>query len=309
MYRSVLILLLVVIASSSVTAGELTNQGPDGVLFHDAATGLYWIDPIVFSESARATTDAFASGVPSWSYATSTQIQALVGSAVTGGLTLEDVMGTRLSTATGPRWTGFCEGTIPDGWLLEATISPYDAITIQSSQANTAAFPHGAWMTCAVDPLALARLDPLDSAEYPYFQDTATGLYWWDPGVFTGMSRAEIDTWLLANTDWRWASAAEIMALQGKFTENDVPLTSVLGPATATVGSGISRWLGYYEQTDQPDGILLQTGSIAELPFITVYSTQSNAESFNPGAWLVSDDEPTPVQNMSLGAVKAMYRN
>ena len=309
MFRSVLMLLLAVTISSAATAGELTDQGPGGVLFHDAATGLYWIDPIVFSESARVTTDAFAGGAPDWSYATSTQIQALVGSAVTGGATLEDVMGTRLTTAAGPRWTGFFEGTSPDGWLLEATIPPYDAITIQSSQANTAAFPHGAWMTCAVDPLAQPRLDPLDSAEYPYFRDTATGLYWWDPGVFVGMSRAEVDTWLLANTDWRWATAAEIAALQGKFTVGDVPLTSVLGPATSIAGSGISRWLGYYDQTSQPDGILLQSGSVAELPFITVYSTQASAASFNPGAWLVSDDEPTPVRTTTLGGLKAMYRN
>ena len=86
----------------------------------------------------------------------------------------------------------------------------------------------------------------------------------------------------------------------------DVPLTEVLGPFQFAAGYGEGRWIGYYEAIE-PNGMLVQNGYLAATPFLTTAGTQGGVESWNPGAWIVSDDNPTPVSERSLGDVKAMF--
>ncbi len=309
LFPFVLLLLLAGGTAAPVRAGELTDHGPGGLCFHDADSGLYWFDPVVFQEWARETVDAFAGASTVWQWATSTQIDALVGQTSPGGQTLEDVMGGRQSTLGdgSPRWLGFYAETSPqDGWLVQAYGDP-TTISSSSGQGGTAGLTHGAWLVAATDPLLAPRIEDYgDNGEF--FVDHATSCYWMDPVHFVGMTRTEIEAWLVANPDWRWASQAEILALSGRLTVGDVPLTDVMGAAQYMATGDIPRWIGYYDLGGETQGINLQAGGLTALPFPGQFSTQGSVAAWNPGAWILTESEPAPAVQQTLGGIKTLYR-
>ncbi len=138
-----------------------------------------------------------------------------------------------------------------------------------------------------------------------YFHDLGTDLYWCDPATFVGQTRDQVVDWLAAHAAWRWATAAEVYALLGKMSADDGLLTAVLGAAQFTIGNGGPRWIGYYAQATAPDGLLLESSFAPSFHLLTAGGTQGGVAGWNPGAWVVSDVDPTPVETTTWGAVKA----
>lgn len=309
-WNPTLILMLLAVAPLA-QAAEVTNHGAHGEFFHDAESGLYWLDPGLFAGQARASLDLLPLHSDLWDWATSAQVEALVGRTAPAGVTLEAVLGPRQFTLGngGPRWIGYhADPGAPDGWLLESSDAPeFRTATSAGSQGGAAAWNAGAWLVAAGDPVAAPRLVDLgDGSEY--FRDLGTGLFWCDPATFVGQTRAQVEAWLVAHPDWRWATAAEVNGLLGKLASGDGLLTGVMGAPQFTLGNGGPRWLGYYDQAAQPDGLLLESSFASSFHLLTGGGTQAGVETWNPGAWVVSDVDPTPVESTSWGSLKAGYR-
>lgn len=304
---STMLILALLLCSGAASAADLQNHGPGGEYFHDPDSGLTWFDPAAFVGLTRAAAEYIDLYSPNWSWAASAQIDGLLGRTSPAGTPLIDVMGPHQVSIGGYRWVGFYAESIPDGWLVQTTNSPdFDTITDTSFQSNAASLNPGAWFVSTSDPVAAPRLEDLgDLGEY--FLDHATELYWYDPEHFVGMSREEVATWLLANPQWRWATMAEVFGLLCRHTVGDVPLEEVLGARQYTAGSDQPRWLGYYAQDTAPDGLLLQCGYGPPFTIATLGSTQANAAAWNPGAWLVSELDPTPVAARTWSEVKKLF--
>jgi len=294
------------LAVPAARAADLVDLGPHGEFFHDPDSGLYWFDPAVFAGQSRASAgliDAYCAG---WSWATSAQVDGLLGRTSPVGTPLADVMGPGQVPIGGVRWLGFYAEPDPDGWLAQTTNDPaYDTITDTGSQSGAAALNPGAWFVATTDPVAAPRLENLGTGG-EYCLDQATGLYWYDPEHFVGFSRAEGADWLAAHPSWRWATAAEVFGLLCRLTAGDVPLVEVLGEPQYWAGDQ-PRWIGYYAQETEPDGVLLQCGYGPPFELATSGSTQANVAGWNPGAWLVTEDDPTPVEPRSWSGVKRLF--
>jgi len=308
-----LILSLAFILAMPATAGELSDHGPDGIMFQDDETGFTWFDPTVFLDISRAHAELFITASPVWRWATEPEIISLIGSTGIEGAALETIMGPRTSTigGGGPRWTAFFAGTTPaDGALAQSSDDPdFNLISSTGTQSATYSMDHGAWMVATVDPVVQPRLDHLGSADVPYFFDEESSLYWQDPVTFEDMDRADIQSWIDANSDWRWATVDEVKGLLGKLTVGNVAPVDVLGAGQFNSGPGIVRWIGYCDGIAVTSAATLQMSNGAVLPLITIYSEQANAASWHPGAWIVSEVNPTPVTPNSLSKVKSMFRD
>jgi hypothetical protein len=310
--RRLCVLALLFLASMPrAAAAVVTDHSVYGEYFYDVESGLYWFDPGVFAGQPRATIDHLAEFSTVWHWATSAQVDALVGRMAPDGIALEAVMGPRQFTVGngGPRWIAYhADAGEPNGWLVESTDEPdFRTVTGSGFQGGAENWNAGAWLVAVTDPVVAPRLQNLGDAG-EYFRDLGTGLYWCDPATFVGQTREQIGDWLLAHPDWRWATAAEVYALLGKASMGNSLLTDVLGAAQFTIGNGGPRWIGYYDQATQPDGLLLESSLAPSFHLLTVGDTQSGVTSWNPGAWVVSDVDPTPVEATTWGAVKAGYR-
>lgn len=306
------VLALILLASPPrAQTTDLANHGAQSEYFYDAQTGLYWFDPAVFATQPRVIIDLLPQHSAVWDWATSAQIDALVGRTTPAGLTLEAVIGLRQFTIGngGPRWIGFHAGTgEPNGWLIQSEDEPdFRTVSASGPQSSAETWNAGAWLVATSDPVAAPRLVNLGIAGEE-FHDLGTDLYWRDPAVFVGQTRDQIVDWLTAHPKWRWATAAEVYTLLGKMSADDGLLTAVLGAPQFTVGAGGPRWVGYYAQSTQPDGILLQSDIDPTFHLLTAAGTQAGVASWNPGAWVVSDVDPTPVDAMTWGAVKREFR-
>jgi hypothetical protein len=290
---------------------ELENCGHYGEYFHDTVSGLYWVDPEVFYGGYRTSLDHMATYSPVWDWATSAQIDALVGQSAATGFSLQDVLGLRITTIAngGPRWLGFYAEADPDGWLAESSDTP-DFVTMTGSgyQGGAAAMGAGAWLVSSTDPTVTAAVLEDYGSSGEYFHDQGTDFYWCDPATFYGMSRAEVITWLGENSGWRWATAEEIYALLGKTSTDGTALVQIMGLRLTTVASGGPRWVGFYDQETEPTGILIQAGIDPHFYLLDTAGTQGGAGSMGVGAWVINEADPTPVAPTTLGGVKALYR-
>lgn len=306
--RPFVCLVLASLALAAPAAAELVNHGAHGEFFFDEDTGLYWFDPAAWVDVGRTNVSFFGAKAWFWGWASSYQIDALVGKTAAEGFTLEEIMGARQFTAGSdwPRWIGYhADSEQPDGWLLESADN--DSIDLSGGQSNCAAWNPGAWLIATTDPTATPRLTDIGE-DGAYFYNPDADLYWADPDRFQWGSRQAVEDWLAVNTAWRWATAEEVYDLIGLMSEGDVDLTEIMGaPQFGTAGS-YPRWIGYYAQAEQPDGVLLQAGPQPYCHMVTVGGTQTNASSWNAGAWLVRTTDPTPVGEASWGDVKNRYR-
>lgn len=132
-----------------------------------------------------------------------------------------------------------------------------------------------------------------------YFQDTSTGLYWFDPAQFVGQSRATIDAFVQSSTIWQWATSAQITALSGSSTTSGLPLETVMGARQYTLNNGGPRWIGYHSLATAPDGWLVQSFSSPGFTTIDGSGFQNNVITWGPGAWLVSTVDPVNSLAMS----------
>lgn len=288
-------------------AGELANAGPGGQFFHDPDTGLYWFDAAIFEPHTRSEVELFVTYSPYWSWATSSQIDALIGQTVPSGMSLQEIMGASQTGNPGlvARWVGFyAQAEQPDGYLIQTENSPYTTLDVTGTQSNCDLQPRrGAWVVGNQDPTHLARLDDLGPSG-EYFHDQETDLYWSDPASFVGMTREEVQGWIDGNEGWRWATESEVFGLVGRMAVGDVALIEVMGSAQL----GNYRWIGYYDQTEPYDGLLLQTGFLANNTIIAVCGGQGGVVNWDPGAWVVSEADPTPAVGKSLSGVKELFR-
>jgi hypothetical protein len=302
-------ILLTGLAHASAT--ELTDHGVQGESFYDAQTGLYWLDPAVLAVEGRESDDHLVQVSPIWDWATSAQVDALLGRTAPAGLALESIIGPRQFTLAsgGPRWIGFhADAGPPNGWLIQSDDPPaFATVTESGFQGGAENWGAGAWLVSTSDPVDAPRLvDYGDNSEY--FHDLGTGLYWCDPATFVGQTRDEVGGWILAHSLWRWATADEVYALLARMTDDGGPLTAVMGAAQFELATGGPRWIGYYEQASQPDGLLLQASYAPSFHIVTAGGTQGGVAAWNPGAWVVSETGPTAAEPTTWGSVKAGYR-
>lgn len=313
--RRICVLALLLLASlpraQAAIPSDLSDHGVYNEYFYDDQTGLFWFDPAVFAGDFRSNIDRLVQHSEVWEWATSTQIDALVGRTAPVGTTLEAVIGPRQFTvgSNWPRWIGFHAGTgEPDGWLIQSEDEPdFRTVSTSGFQGGAEGWNAGGWLVATTDPVAAPRLANLGD-DGAYFHDLATDLYWCDPATFVGQTREQVVDWLAAHTDWRWATATEIYTLLGKMSADDGLLTAVLGASQFTIGNGGPRWIGYYAQATEPDGVLLESNYTPSFHLLTGAGTQGGVASWNPGAWVVSEVDPTPVEATTWGAVKAGYR-
>lgn len=301
---------VLLIGVGGTQAAELTNRGTYNEFFFDPATGLTWCDPDLVTGSDRYTLDGFIThNSAGWVWATSAQVDALVGSTAPSGSNLEQIMGAAQFYVGigGPRWIGYHAGTSPDGWLIQSEVDPFVVLSLSSAQANAATWNPGAWLVNASDPATVPRLENR-GAQSQFFHDPGTALNWCDPAYFVGLARTEVEDWLTANANWRWATAAEVAALVGRMSAGDTDLVSILGEPQFWAGVAEPRWIGYYAQADQPDGLLLESNIETTRHIVTTFGTQGGVASWGPGAWVVTDGEPTPLESASWGQVKGLYR-
>jgi len=102
--------------------------------------------------------------------------------------------------------------------------------------------------------------------------------------------------------------ADEVRALVGRLSVGDVPLVEILGAAQFDLGGGQPRWIGYYAQSTEPDGLLIEANIDPFRSMMTAFGTQTGVATWGPGAWVVTDSDPTPIDGASWGEVKRTYR-
>ncbi|MBE0567895.1 MAG: hypothetical protein IH621_18215 [Krumholzibacteria bacterium] len=307
-----LIVASLLVGSGFAEAGELANRGIYNEFFFDPATGLTWCDPDLLVGADRIELDGFVTrNSVGWVWATGAQVDALVGSTSQLGYDLEGIMGPAQAYvgAGAPRWVGYHAGTSPDGWLVQADDEPFVVLTQSGSQGGAAAWDPGGWLVNPADPAALPRLENR-GLQLQFFHDQGTGLNWCDPELFVGLTRAEVADWLAAHTNWRWATAAEVAALVGRMAEDYQDLVQILGEPQFRAGEyGLEpRWIGYYAQADEPDGLLLESNLVGYNHIVTTFGTQTGAAAWQPGAWVVTEGEPTRTERKTWGSVKGSYR-
>lgn len=311
MHRLVCLYACLAILSSFSVAGELSNATFGGCDFHDAGTGLYWLDPWIFRNIPRADVDAFVDLTPSWEWATSAQIDGLLNSTIAYGENLEYILGPATQSIYGalPQWWGLYASTSPEAWYVASYDHPYDTIDDTGAVASIGDEDHGAWLVSTVDPASLPRLDHLGSIDCPYFHDQATGLYWCDQDQFIGMDRAAVEDWLAANPDWRWATSAEARGLIGKRTVGDHYLGDVVGMPQVD-NDHVMQFICYCGDLAGTQALVLQSGIINHFyrpSFLMFSSVMGDATGSNAGAWIVSDINPTPLETKSLSEVKQLF--
>jgi hypothetical protein len=210
-----------------------------------------------------------------------------------------------------PRRQRPCDGRAPCGplpWLVQTTNDPaYDTVTETGSQGGAASLNTGAWFVSTIDPVTAPRLEDCGDAG-EFFLDHATQLYWRDPERFVGLTRIEVEAWLADHPLWRWATAAEVFGLACRLTVGDVPLTAVLGEPQFWATGAQPRWIGYYDQAAEPDGVVLQATYGPPFVMATFVGTQGGAAAWNPGAWVVTSSDPTPTAPTSWSGVKRHFR-
>jgi hypothetical protein len=302
--------LLLLLHLAAPVAADLVDHGPNGEYFQDTETGLYWLDPMLVRSYVRTMPDLFATHADNWDWATSAEIDALLGQASQGGINLDLVIGDRFSSVGGggPRWLGYHSlATEPDGWLIQSTNTPdFDEITATGSQGGAAAMNPGSWFVSSVDPVIQDRLWDAGGS-HEYFLDERTGFYWQDPANFAWQTRSAIQIWLEGNTDWRWATQAEVYALQGIHTHLDTDLEEIIG-APQFFPTGGKRWIGFYDQAGIPDGLILGSTVDTGNAILINAGTQGGAETWGAGAWILTETNPTAVIPTRWGSVKALYR-
>ena len=164
------VLCLSLILLTSNLHAELRDWGGEDEYFHDTDTGLYWWDPAEFVGWSYSEINAFITANPTWKWATSDEIDALVGKSSEGGVPLTEVMGPHqfqtgfLVDGTwyhGSRWIGYYENTPanPDGWLVQTffdagppVINDLSMLGDSGFQNNVDNWTHGVWINSTVDP-------------------------------------------------------------------------------------------------------------------------------------------------------------
>jgi hypothetical protein len=306
-----LALALMIGVSPSPGYAELESLGQYNEYFHDTVSGLYWFDPGVFYSHHRSGMDSMATHSTIWNWATSAQIDDLVGQTAATGFDLEDIIGPRITTIAngGPRWLGYYAETDPDGWLAESNSTPdFATMTGSGYQGGAASMGAGAWLVSSTNPTVTGAVLENYGPNGEYFHDLGTDFFWSDPATFYGMTRAEVETWLAEHSSWRWASANEVYELLGKTSTDGTALDQIIGARLTTVANGGPRWVGYYDQAAEPTGILMQADVSPHFYLLDSAGTQSGAEALGAGAWILNEDDPTPTNTKTLGGLKALYR-
>ncbi len=148
---------------------------------------------------------------------------------------------------------------------------------------------------CVLFTGTLLHADLLDyGVDGALFHDSKTGLYWYDPGTFTGWTLDEIDTFVHNYSLWNWAGNDQMEYLVGSMAaDSGSSLTDVLGDETYTSDS-LCYWVGFIDPKDTyaAEGI----GSVAGLTGIQLYTTLQDDSVISGtilcGAWLYSKSDP-----------------
>jgi len=151
------IITALLVLTSFVHAG-LVNHGTDGEFFFNSDNGLYWYDPGEFVGMTRDEIDSFVSASSIWEWASSSQIDDLVGQSSSASEPLNTIMGPQQFNLSngGYRWIGYYNSTVqPDGWVVQTSFPVNDTTIIASSsqQLSVARWDPGAWVVSKIDPI------------------------------------------------------------------------------------------------------------------------------------------------------------
>ena len=167
---------------------------------------------------------------------------------------------------------------------------------------------------------ALLLASPVNAALFnhgtggEYFYDSATGLYWYDPAQLVGQTRTEMDAFVAADPHWDWATSAQIQQLDGQSAAGGVDLELVMGARQYTLTGGGPRWLGYYADSNQPDGWIVQANGAPDVVSGTGFQhdAANSPDIVGVGGWMVSRVDPVPEPHVlslvASGALAAATR-
>ena len=166
---------MVIILNLAPTANAVLQDYWDsnGNYFYDTETSLYWFDPVSFVGQSRNEVDSFITSSSIWTWASSTEIDALSGKSSEGGVPLTDIMGAHQFQTTstfdggkGSRWIGYYEfAGQPNGWAIQTDLIPTDLSTLDQSgwQYNVEEWNHGAWVKTSVNIAPPVVPEPVSS--------------------------------------------------------------------------------------------------------------------------------------------------
>jgi len=147
----------------------------------------------------------------------------------------------------------------------------------------------------------LSHADLFDcGAHGELFYDNQTGLYWYDPGTFTGWSIDKIDTFVLNHLLWNWAGSSQMLNLFGTISESSpASLADVLGSASYADDS-FYYWRGFIDP--ESTYAVVKIGGDPGSTDIQLYTSleDDSAGQDAPvitgtilcGAWLYSENDP-----------------
>lgn len=163
--------------------------------------------------------------------------------------------------------------------------------------------------------------------ENEYFFDYYTGLLWYDPIVFQGMSQSELKTWYDGQTECRFATYDEIMDLYDRDLSMDVHRNyaywDIMGAPTDqhfdyTYTYQIFRWVGYYdydtldnELSDAKVFVLEGDMILDQAPLFGIVRAWYDVFTYpSVGAWVICDYGPDSSKQAMMiinGTIRKIY--
>lgn len=149
---------------------------------------------------------------------------------------------------------------------------------------------------------SVAKADLINAGDNgEWFFDSLTGLYWYDPFMFSGANRDQVDSFVQDHSLWQYATFAEILTLYDtyKVIDQNAHLSEIIGQATGAIGIE-----GYGGVLDGFEGFYAGSGSGSmelyverrDMPtifFPYMAPAERTVATSTSGAWLVANRDPS----------------
>ena len=130
-----------------------------------------------------------------------------------------------------------------------------------------------------------------------WFFDSLTGLYWYDPGAFSGASRDKVDSFVETSSVWQYATRSQILALfeAYKAVEQSSTLYDIIGKPTGAVGiegygGVLDAFEGFYAESGPGSlALYVEPRDNPTIFFPWMIPAERTLATSTSGAWLVAD--------------------